>query len=48
MEEQNIRSGQDFLKPEIVPKRVPFPVCQQIGKRDGFVGVVHAYNRGAV
>ncbi|PYJ59517.1 MAG: hypothetical protein DME74_12395 [Verrucomicrobia bacterium] len=29
-----LRAGQDFLKPRIVPKRMPLPTYPQIGKRD--------------
>lgn len=34
------KTGRDFLKPRIAPKRVPFPTCPQIGKGDAFVGVI--------
>src|SRR5207248_2493403 len=27
-------TGQDFLKPQVIAQRVPFPTCPQIGKRD--------------
>ena len=33
-------SGEDFLKSRIVPERIPFSTCQQLGKRDAFVGVI--------
>ena len=42
-----LRSGQDFLKPRIVPKRVVFPTCPQVGKGDAVIGVVHAYKHCA-
>lgn len=35
-----LRAGQDFLKPQIIAQRVPFPTCPQIGKRDAVIGVI--------
>ena len=35
-----LRAGEDFLKSRIVPKRIPFPTCPQIGKGDAVIGVV--------
>src|SRR6266516_7209518 len=40
MDRLRLRTGQDLLKPRIVPKRVPFPTCSQIGKGDAVIGVV--------
>jgi hypothetical protein len=35
-----LRAGHDFLKPRIVPQRVPFPARPQIGKGDAVIDVV--------
>ena len=40
MNRLRLRTGQDFLKPQIIAQRVPFPACPQIGKRDAFIGVI--------
>ena len=40
MDRFRLRTNQDFLKPRIVPKRVPFPTCPQVGKGDAVSGVV--------
>ena len=41
--------GEDFLKSRVVPKRIPFPACPQIGKRNAFVGVNDApRKKGAI
>jgi hypothetical protein len=42
MDRLRVRSGQDFLKPRIAPKRVPFPTCPQVGKGDAVIGVVES------
>ena len=40
MDSLRLRTGEDFLKPQIASKRVPFPTCSQIGKGDAVIGVV--------
>ncbi len=40
MNRLRLRSGEDFLKPRIAPKRVPFPTCPHVGKGDAVIGVV--------
>jgi hypothetical protein len=40
MDRLRLRTGQDFLKPWIASKRVPFPACPQIGERDAVIGVI--------
>src|SRR6266550_5177820 len=40
MDRLRLWTGQDFLKPRIAPKRVPFPACPQVGKGDAVIGVV--------
>src|SRR5438105_13669915 len=42
MDRLRLRTGQDFLKPRIVPQRIPFPTCPQIGKSDAVIGVVES------
>src|SRR5213592_1967366 len=40
MDRLRLRAGEDFLKPRIVSKRVPFPACSQIGKGNAVIRVV--------
>src|SRR5260370_40817372 len=40
MDRLRLRTGQDFLKPRIVPKRVRFPTCSQVGKGNAVIGVI--------
>src|SRR5437773_11378083 len=45
MDRLRLRAGQDFLKPRIVPKRIPMPTCPQVGRGDAVIGVVDSKGR---